>query len=343
MIPAEIIFNPTWWCRNYGISFEQPFYLDAATRIENDVLMRRVLHERFGMGEPDPQPRPVIGSMYVAGGFVVPALFGVEVRFAADQAPWPVAKCLSRDEAMALTAPDFENLWPMKQLIADMDVLEKEYGCLVGDVDLDGVLNTALQLRGEQFFVDLVEDPELADHVCGVVAEAQARVGAYVQSRTGTNSISVNRSIVNVDPRIYLHGNCTVQMVSPASYRRSLLKWELYLAEKLAPYGIHHCGNNLQRFTADYAKTNLIFADVGWGSDVAAVSTALTDTFLNLRLSPVRMLQCSAAEVRQDAEGLLAACGRKEKVGLCCINMDHGTPDENVLTLLEVARDFAFP
>jgi uroporphyrinogen-III decarboxylase len=343
VIPVELIFNPAWWCRNYGISFEQPFYFDPAKRVENDVLMRRVLYERFGMGEPDPQPRPVIGSMYVAGGFVVPALFGVEVRFAADQAPCPVPKCISREEAMALTVPDFEQLWPMHQLIAGMDALEAEYGCLVGDLDLDGVLNTALQLRGEQFFVDLAEDPELVDHVCGVVAETQALVGAYLLRRTGSNSISVNRSIVNVDPRIYLHGNCSVQMVSPATFRRSLLKWELYLAEKLAPYGIHHCGNNLQRFAADYAKTGLVFADVGWGSDVAAVSAALPDTFLNLRLSPVRMLQSTAAEIREDAEKLLAACGRKEKVGLCCINMDHATPDENVLAMLDVARNFAFP
>jgi hypothetical protein len=337
MIPAEIIFNPAWWYGNYGISFEQPFYFDAAKRIEHDIAMRRVMYERFALGEPDPQPRPIIGSMHVAGGFVVPALFGVEVRFAADQAPWPVARCMGREEALALTVPDFENAWPMKQLITGMDALEKKYGYLVGDLDLDGVLNTALQLRGEQFFVDLAEDPELVEHVCGVVAETQVRVAEYVRRRTGSNSISVNRSIINVDPRIFLHGNCTVQMISPGTYRRSLLKWEQYLAERLAPYGIHHCGNNLQRFAQDYASTRLVFADVGWGSDAAAVSAALPDTFLNLRMSPVRMLQCEAKEIREDAEQLLDACGRQEKVGLCCINMDHGTPDENVLAMLDVA------
>jgi len=338
LIPVEFIFNPAWWFRNYGVSFEQPFYLDPAKRIENDVLMRRVLYERFGVGAPNPQPRPVIGSLYVAGGFVVPALFGVQVHFAPDQAPWPVARNMSRDEALALTVPDFENLWPMNEIIASMDALEKEYGHLVGDLDLDGVLNTALLLRGEQFFLDLTEDPELAQHIAGVVAETQARLGLYLRSRTGTNSISVNRSIVNVDPRIYLHGNCTVQMISPALYRRALLKWEIYLAERLAPYGIQHCGNNLHLFARDYAATGLVFADVGWGSDVAAVNAALPDVFLNLRLSPVRMLQASAAEIREDALKLLAACGRTEKVGLCAINMDYGTPDENVHAMLEVAR-----
>ena len=49
------------------------------------------------------------------------------------------------------------------------------------------------------------------------------------------------------------------------------------------------------------------------------------------------MLQCTAAEIRRDAEQLLAAAGDTRNVGLCCINMDYGTPDENVRAMLEVA------
>jgi hypothetical protein len=338
VIPVEIVFNPHWWFRNYGIEFDQPFYLDRARRIADDVVMRRAMYERFGLGEAAPQPRPIIGSQYVAGGFLIPALFGVEVSFAPHQAPWPVAGARSREEILALQVPDIEGAWPMRQWIADMDALEREYGHLVGDFDLDGVLNTGLLLRGEQIFLDLVEDFELTDHLFGVIAETMVRVARYVTSRTGTSSVSVNRSILNVNPRAYVHGNCSVQMISPASYRQALLKHELYLAEKLAPYGIHHCGNNLQRFAKDYAKAKPVFVDVGWGSQVAECSAALPETFLNLRMSPVRMLQQRAAEIRADAQGLLAASGRTRNVGLCCINMDYGTPEENVLAMLDVAR-----
>jgi hypothetical protein len=63
----------------------------------------------------------------------------------------------------------------------------------------------------------------------------------------------------------------------------------------------------------------------------------LPDVFLNLRLSPVRMLQETAAEIREDVSALLAAAGRREKVGICCINMDYGTPDENVNAVLSSA------
>lgn len=78
-LPVELVFNPNWWHQTVGISFDAPFYFDAETRIQNDVAMRRILHQRYGdlgLGEADPQPRPIIGSRHVAGGFVIPALLG---------------------------------------------------------------------------------------------------------------------------------------------------------------------------------------------------------------------------------------------------------------------------
>ena len=339
-IPAEVVFNPNWWFRSYGISFEQPFYFDKDARIRNDLVMRRALHERFGLGETDPQPRPVIGSMHVAGGFVVPALFGADIRFAENQAPWQMPMNLAREQILRLRPPDMRATWPMNLLIDDMDALEKEFGYLAGDFDLDGILNTALVLRGQQLFLDLLEDPELVDHLFAIVAETQAQVGRYVLSRTRTTSISVNRSILNVDPAIYLNCNCSVQMISPALFQKTLLPHELRLAARLTPYGIHHCGNNLHAFGAAYSKLPLAFLDVGWGSDVARCRKAFPEAFLNLRLSPVRMLRESAADIRADTEQLLEAAG-PGKTGVCCINMDYGTPDENVLAMIETAARFA--
>ena len=84
-----------------------------------------------------------------------------------------------------------------------------------------------------------------------------------------------------------------------------------------------------------------MFCDVGWGSDVARSGAAPPGAFLNLRLSPVRILGCTAEEVRRDALELLRAAGRRAHVGLCCINLDYGTPDEIVGAIFEAAREFA--
>jgi hypothetical protein len=337
-IPVEIVFNPNWWFHNYGIVFDESFYFDRRARIRNDVAVRRAFYERFGIGEPDPQPRPVVGSMHVAGGFVLPALFGVEIRFDACQAPWPTPANRGADEVLALRPPKFRETWPMRDWIRDMDAFEQEFGYVVGDFDTDGILNTALQIRGQDLYTDMIENPDLAGHLFSVIAETQAEVAEYVASRTGTSSVSTNRSILNVNPGIYLHSNCSVCMISPRLYREALLPHERRLAQRLQPYGIHHCGNNLHRFLEVYTELPLSFLDVGWGSDVAQCRQAFPDVFLNLRLSPVRMLQATAEEIRRDVEELIRAAGATEHIGICSINMDYGTPDENVRAVFEVTQ-----
>ena len=131
LLPIELIFNPNWWHQTAGINFDKSFYFDPQARIENDVVMRRVLYERYGemgMGEPDPQPRPIIGSMHVAGGFIIPALLGCEVWFEKDAAPQPMPLELTPEQVDALEKPDFRNTWPMNELIAQMDALEARVG-----------------------------------------------------------------------------------------------------------------------------------------------------------------------------------------------------------------------
>jgi len=343
-IPVEVVFNPNWWNRNYGISFDEPFYFDKKQRIENDLRMRRALYERYGIGDANPQPRPIIGSEHVAGGYVVPALLGVPVNFRPAEAPWPSPLNLSREEIMALKAPRMETTWPMDTLIAQMDELEKEFGWVVGDLNTSGILNTALELRGQPLFLDMMEDSEVIEHLFSVVAETQGRVAEYVRSRTGSNSVSTNRSILNYDPGTYLASNCAVQMISPALYERNLLRFECALADRLRPFGIHHCGNNFQKYAKLYAKAGVVFCDVGWGSDVAQSSKLLPDVFLNLRLNPVRMLQEDRETIYGDTLKLLAAAGRTSKVGVCeCINMDYGTPDEHLKAMFQATADWLSP
>jgi hypothetical protein len=79
---------------------------------------------------------------------------------------------------------------------------------------------------------------------------------------------------------------------------------------------------------------------VGWGSDAAESRAALPDAFLNLRLNPVRMFRCGPDEIAADTEEYLLAAGPLEKVGVCCINMDYGTPDDNIFAVAEVVERY---
>jgi hypothetical protein len=176
--------------------------------------------------------------------------------------------------------------------------------------------------------------------VLEVIAELIVDVATCVRGRTGSCSIAVNRMVERVNPRLFLHGNCSVQMISPRSYRTLYLPVEQRMAARIRPFGIHHCGHNMHGVAPAYAELGIAYADVGWESDVAACRAALPDTFLNLRLSPIRMLRCTPDEMAGDAERLLQAIGPLEGVGMCCIIMDHGTPDDNIFALYEVVERY---
>ena len=162
-----------------------------------------------------------------------------------------------------------------------------------------------------------------------------------IRQVTGTTSIATNRSIMNVDPRINLQSNCSVQMISNATYEEFLLPHEIGLSQKMEPYGIHHCGNNMHELAPGYAKVkDACFFDVGWGSDVEECRRHIPDAFFNLRLSPVKLKICTPDDVERDLVALLEQVGDLSNAGVCCINMDHGTPDENVAKIFEVIEHY---
>jgi uroporphyrinogen-III decarboxylase len=343
IIPIELVFNPNWWYQTAGISFDQTFYFDSEARIRNDVVMRRVLHERFGeigMGEPDPQPRPIIGSQHVAGGFVIPALLGAEILFEKNSAPQPLPLEMSIKQIEAFQKPDFRTTWPMNEFIQQMDALEAEWGYVVGGMNTDGLLNAAYHLYGQQLFLDFYSSPDRVLRLLNIIGELIVDVALYLRQRTGDCSISVNRMVEHVDPMMFFHANCSVQMISPQSYRDNHLAVEQRMAARIQPYGIHHCGDNLHRIAPIYAELPLTMVGVGWGSEVATVRQALPNIFLNLRLSPVQMLQASPEEIAVATENLLKAAGPLENVGVCCINMDYETPDENIFAMYQVIEKY---
>ena len=343
--PVDIVFHPDWWHAHYGLDFREPFHYDPQVRVESERQMRQALFDRFGdlgLGEADARPRPVVGPVHLAIGFVVQALLGCQVRFSPNAAPWVLCARLSDEEVWALQVPDIEAASPMRETIAMMDALESRFGYLEGDIPWDGVQNVALDLRGQQIFLDYYDNPELVHHLFSIIAAAIVSVADYVRERTGTSSISLNRIVARVDPRLNLHCNCSVQMISRATYETFLLPYEQWLAERLQPYGIHHCGDNLEHVVAAYAQVpGLSFVDVGWGSDVAACRRALPDAVLSLRLNPARLRTQTQDQVRADVTRLLTEAGPLDRTAVCCVGMDASIPDENVRAIFEAAQHYS--
>ncbi len=341
-IPVKVIFHPAWWYGHCGISFEKDFFYDPGYRVEVEQKMDAYLYERFGdlgLGRKNAGARPVVGPVHLAAGFIVSGLLGCEVKFHEKASPDVIGRNMSDAEIMQLSVPDIEGCASLSELRSMMDTLEDRFGYIEGDFNWEGVQNIALDLRGEQLFIDYFENPRIVKHLFDVVSETLVRFVKYIKARTGTSSLSVNPSTGCFKPHVNLHSNCSIAMISPDTYEEYLLEYERYLSKNLQPYGIHHCGNNMHKFSGAYSKVGgVCFYDVGWGADVKECRQKLPDEFFNIRLSPVRIRTNSVQDIEEDILGLVEDNGGTEHMGLCCINMDFDTPDENIRKIFEVAE-----
>ena len=277
----------------------------------------------------------------LAAGFVISGILGCEIKYFADASPEVLPANLTAAQIEQLAPLNIMDAPIMQDLSRLISELEHRFGHVEGDINWEGVQNVALNLRGQQLFLDYYQSPELARRLLDTVAEVIVQFLDFMIARTGTTSISVNRIVGLVDPRINLHSNCSVTMISADHYREYLLPHDQMLANRFQPYGIHYCGEDMHRLRHEFAGIDgATFFDVGWGSDVKLCREALPDKFLSLRLSPVRMLSETADEIENDIVDLLRDAGPLEKTGLCCVNMDYGTPDENIERIFRVAERY---
>ena len=332
-LPVELVFAPEWWHKHYGTCFDEDFFFHPERRVAEERLMRNALRERFPelYSHYVDEDRPVAGPLHLACGFLMSEVVGCKIQFFEAAPPEVTPMGISETEMERYQPVDLANNPTMKKMRATLDALESRFGYVEGDFNVGGVLNLSLDIRRQDVFTDFYDRPEVLRRFFGSVTETLAAFFDEVRARTGTTSISINRGIVNFDPTLTIHGNCSVQMISPQIYEDHLLEFDILLSRRFRPYGIHHCGSNMHKVARAYAKIpGICWFDLGWGSDIAQCREALPNAFLNIRFSPVALARCTPDEVRQHLTDMIRDAAPYDKVGICCINMDADVPDQNV-------------
>lgn len=339
-LPAEIVLSPSWWNKHAGISFEEDFFFHPAQRVEAEQKMEKVLYEKwgqYGLGSKNPQPEPVVGAVHLASGFLVQEMLGCRVDYSESAPPQVIGA--DRSELICDPSEAFESA-AFKRFDALGDSLKKRYGYLTGDVNWGGVLNIAMDLRGENLFLDMFDK---ADQAAGFFRNIQTlleKFTTHISKQTGTTSISVNRTVRHLKKPVFLHSECSHTMISADDYRRFLLPIDIAWSSGFESFGIHHCGADADRFAECYAQIpRLDFLDVGWGSDVKKLRQALPNTFLNIRLNPVEIVDQSEDQIREGIVKLVQDSGDPLLTGVCCVNMDDKVSDDQVAAILKTVAD----
>jgi hypothetical protein len=220
------------------------------------------------------------------------------------------------------------------------EALKTKYGYVTGDVNWSGILNLAIDLRGQELFVDMTDEPRESAAFFSAVAGMIEKFTGGLQSSSNSTSVSVNRTVIHLDQPVLLHSECSLTMVSEDMYREYILPHDIRWSKKTAPFGIHYCGKDPHRFAGAFAEIpDLAFLDVGYGGDVAVLRSHLPNTFLNLRLSPVELARGAPEDVKETVRHLVKQAGDLHLTGICCINIDDTANDENIDAIFEVRRE----
>lgn len=335
-LPVEVVFGPAWWHHHEGITFDEDFFYHPVRRVEVERRMEQVLYDRFGrfgLGADRDRDLPVLGAVHLAAGYLVSEMLGCRVDYHQDAPPQvlPAERdSLELDADAAFESPAYRKLETL------VNALRTRHGGLLGDVNFSGILNVALDLRGQTFLMDVLDVPDQAARMVGTIAEVIERLTGYVAAATGTTSISVNRNVRHIRRPVFLHSECSHTMISVADYGRLLFPYDAAWSLRLRPFGIHYCGEDPHRYAESFARLpHLDFLDVGWPGDLARLREHLPETFLNIRYNPVEIIHQTPEEIRRRVRRLVHASANPYLTGVCCINMDQQVTDDQVTALFE--------
>ena len=341
---VDVTFHPSWYHKHTGVDFDERFFFDAAYRVEADREMRRTLYDYFGdfgIGEKDPAPRPILFSDLLACGFLYSQLLGCEVVFKKDDAPHVLPADLTDEQVAALQAPDLDRhpLWQRVQ--SQIDGFLREFGYVESAINLMGIQNIALDLRGEELFFGYYDDPELNGKLFDVITDLSLDIGRRLYAVSPVISGGVTSIVKQVCPSVYLTSNCSVTMISNAQYCEHLLPYDRRLAEAFPCFGIHHCGSNTESVIEGYLQVpNLRFLEIGAGSDLPAVAKAIGDRDILscIRYSPVSLKNDAAEEMQRKTEAAISAFGSDERLCFSCVGIDANVDIQQVREYLRVFR-----
>jgi hypothetical protein len=339
-IEVDVTFHPEWWHQNSGVCFGQDFFFDPSYRIRADQTMRKVLYAKFGdlgLGESDPSLRPIVGTDLLASGFLYSGIMGCPIQYSDNNPPRVICANLDDTKIKALAGLDLADNELWRQTIAQFEFLEQKFGYVDSHINLQGILNIALDLRGSVLFMDFYDQPDLAKQLLNETTRISLEIGRYISSKSKCLSHGVTAITAKTMPDIYLTSNCTVEMISQDLYDEFLLPFDQQLASAFQPFGVHHCGKTMEHVVAGYAKiNNLAFAEVGAGSDIAKVRRFLPRTFLNLRYSPVRLKTVTKMELAFEVAEMAKAA--VDNFSISCVGIDAETEDLQVRNLIESVK-----
>ncbi|MDR7418232.1 MAG: uroporphyrinogen decarboxylase family protein [Armatimonadota bacterium] len=324
-------FEPAWFRRRCDVDFGERWHRDPYYRYDTLARMKIALCQAFPThSQWDLNRRDDLATLSGCYGIcVIPAVFGLPMRFSEDR--WPVVEAghhLSTESVERLDADAVLRSAFVDELFAQMETIAREWGVIHGYLNWQGVLNNAFHLRGPEIFVDVVERPDLARHLLSVICGVMVRLVSQVQERQRRSGFYVNQLDVS---------NCTMNMVSPRTYREFVFEHDRRIAESFERFGVHTCNWDVTPYLEELRKLpKLGYLDMGMASDMKKVRWMFPEPRRAVLYSPVTLHDAALEEIRTDLRRIddeLAPCD------VVFADIQADTPDDRVRAALAMCLE----
>ena len=342
---ASLSFHPSFFSREFGVDFGEKYHKNPLNHIEQDLVIQKKLHERFGefnMGDPDPKIHGV-GVAIQPLDFVNIALGG-KACYQSGESVWTPDKPLSAVESLEdlRKIPDID--WERNEALLDtwrqIGELKTAFPALPvsniqGVAPLSGTdgeaflvmhtpYTTAFRLMGEKIFEFMLLDEQLAWAVLDFFTRQYKNLWRHICGKMGWHGVKIH------------FGDCAATMLSPALYEKYSLKiYQDYMTE-YRECTIHSCGPSSHLLDLFAQVPNASNLQLGDGTDLSKARRLFPDSLINAYYSPAALLKDAPPDIERKMWSMTERL--EDNFTICSSGVDPDTPADNILTYLRTAQ-----
>ncbi|HCT89882.1 MAG TPA: hypothetical protein DF613_00640 [Lachnospiraceae bacterium] len=327
-------FTPLWYQERLGIDFSRRWHCDPVYRYESLMAMKKYLTELFPSIEHfrpsvhdgvDPDCATISG---VYGALLIPGLYKPDIHYFAGNWPSLNTSEIMPKEALSDLAPFDPETNPLFQdLWRQMDIIEKRWGMISGYIHgYQGVINTAFRLRGQNIFLDIIEDPDFVRQLFGHICETILCVNRMIQERQRKSGFEID---------LCTSSNCVVNMISPEAYQTFVLPHDQRLSQAFGRYGIHTCNWNATPYIEEMRRIKKVgYIDMGMDTDLERMRRTFPDARRGVVYSPTKVCYSNLDEIVRDFAYIHEALGPCD---IILADIEANVPTEKVQAIVRAA------
>jgi len=334
----------------FGFDLGQRYHADIEHRIQTNREIDRAVFGAFGpigLGFRDPFPRATIEPF---GHRFVAAMYGCECHYAAGADPWARQRDLSQEEILALppwTVERFEQAEPVRTVLAQAAHVASHYGAFCAPDEafnphyrlmsslqnLGSAINNAFSLQGERILEDYALRPELVATLFESITQLMVLCLDYFPAfdRRPLGDVAV--------------GNCTVAMISPASYCAVNEPFDRRLMDFARAKGarfLMHQDSHATLHLEHYARLEYLDAiDFGQDTDFEKAARLMPHVAANCILFPAWLASHTLDEIREELLRLMTVGQAFRSFSFTILEIDQNLAGPRIFEFYDVFRECA--